>query len=104
MGGALLAFACNICLCFLLIPPLGFKGAAIATSISCGIGLGICVCILKVFVVPRIHYSVVLLPLFFFEHITGIFQSRITTMIIYAAFGLPFIGIYLYLSRKYLYR
>lgn len=102
MGSALLAFVSNICLCFLLIPRFGLGGAALATSVSCGLGMGVTVLILKVFVVPRIHYSVVLLPLFFFEYVTGIFQSRITTMAVYAAFGLPFIGIYFYLSKKYL--
>ncbi len=103
MGSGLFAFVCNICLCFLLIPRFGLGGAALATSISCGLGMGVTIFMLNVFVVPRIHYSIVLLPLFFLEYVIGVFQSRITTLAVYAAFGLPFIGIYFYLSRKYLY-
>jgi hypothetical protein len=57
---------------------------------------------LKVRVVPRIQYIVVLLPLVAFEHIVGILESRVSTMVVYGAFGLPFILAYFYLSRAYL--
>ncbi|MBU7019393.1 MAG: flippase [Theionarchaea archaeon] len=102
MGAALLSGACCIILCFLLIPSFSLVGAACATSLSCIIGLCIILYLLKTLFVPRIHFIVVMLPLFIFEHVIGVLESRITTMVVYSAWGLPFILLYFYLSRKYI--
>jgi O-antigen/teichoic acid export membrane protein len=102
MGTALAAAGCSIGLCFLLIPRYGLGGAAFATSLASGLGMGFTFLFLKVRVVPRIQYIVVLLPLVAFEHIVGILESRVSTMVVYGAFGLPFILAYFYLSRAYL--
>ncbi|MBU7046876.1 MAG: polysaccharide biosynthesis C-terminal domain-containing protein, partial [Theionarchaea archaeon] len=102
MGAALLSSVCCIALCFLLIPSYSLIGAACATSLSCIIGLGITLFLLKTSFVPRIHFIIVMLPLFFFEYVVGILESRFTTMVVYSAWGLPFILVYFYLSRKYI--
>ncbi len=102
MGIAVMAALCNIFLCFQLIPHSGLVGAAVATSVSCGLGMGVMLGSLKVAVVPRIQYGVVLLPLVIFEHFLGILESRVLTMVVYGGIGLPFIGLYFWFSKKYL--
>lgn len=102
MGIAVAAALCNIFLCFQLIPHSGLVGAAVATSVSCGLGMGFVLGSLKVVVVPRIQYGVVLLPLVIFEHFLGILESRVLTMVVYGGVGLAFIGLYFWLSKKYL--
>ncbi|MGD2249456.1 MAG: flippase [Candidatus Methanofastidiosia archaeon] len=102
MGVAAGCAVLNIILCFVLIPRFGIVGAAVSTSISCLIGLISVLVLLKVTFLPRIYYVVVLLPLFVFEKYTGILNTRITTMVIYGLFGIPFLLLYFYLSKKYL--
>ena len=102
MGAALVSSVCCIALCFLLIPRYSLIGAALSTSTSCIIGFLLTLLLLKTYFVPRIQFIVVLLPLFLFEHVTGVLEGKLTTMAVYAAFGLPFILLYFYLSRKYL--
>jgi stage V sporulation protein B len=102
MGIAVTAAIINIFLCLKLIPLYGMEGAAAATSISCVLSVILILGFLKIPVVPRIHYGVVLLPIFLVEHVLGIVGGRISTMIVYGAIGLPFIILYFCLSRKYL--
>lgn len=102
MGIAVAAALFCIFLCFLLIPHFALMGAASATSLSCILGTVLTLFFLKIVFVPRMQYIIVMLPLFLFEHFTGILGSRLETMVVYSACGLPLIGIYLYLSRKYL--
>lgn len=102
MGIAVAAAVCNIILCFLLIPHYGLEGAAFATSLSCVVGMVLTLSFLKVVVVPRIWYIIGFLPLFLFQQHVGILESRLMTMIVYGAVGLPFIVGYFLLSKKYL--
>jgi stage V sporulation protein B len=103
MGIAAGCAVLNIILCFILIPRFGIVGAAVSTSISCLIGLTSVLVLLKVTFLPRIHYAIALIPLFVFERFTGILDGRFTTMVIYGLFGIPFLLLYFYLSKKYLY-
>lgn len=99
MGAALLSAVCSTVLCFLLIPHYALTGAALATSLSCILGMILILFFLKTTFTPRIHYIVVMLPLFLFEHVTGVLESRILTMVVYGGCGLPFLLVYFYLSR-----
>lgn len=99
MGIAVLTAVCNIILCFLLIPQYGLIGAALATSLSCITGMALILFFLKTTFMPKIQYIAVMLPLFLFEHVTGVLEGRILTMVVYGGFGLPFILVYFYLSR-----
>ncbi len=102
MMTALATFGCNIALCFLLIPHYMLGGAALATSLSCILGLGLTLVILRTGFMPRMQYLVVMLPFFVFENAVGIMGSRLVTMVVYGAVGLPVIMLYFYLSRRYL--
>jgi len=102
MGIAITAAVLNIFLCFLLIPYYRLGGAALATSLSCVAGFGFTLFFLRTWFIPKIYYIVVMLPLFLFEHCTGILESRFMTMAVYGAVGLPFILVYFYLSRTFL--
>ncbi|MBU7011666.1 MAG: flippase [Theionarchaea archaeon] len=102
MGIAVTAAVCNIFLCFLFIPHYGLEGAAFATSLSCVVGMVLALSFLKIVVVPRIWYIIVFLPLFLFQQYVGILESRLMTMTVYGAVGLPFIVGYFLLSKKYL--
>ncbi len=102
MGTALVTAVLNIILCFLLVPHYGLGGAALATSLSCVAGLVFTLVFLRTWFTPGIVYIVVMLPLFLFEHHTGILESRFMTMAVYGVVGLPFILAYFYLSRTFL--
>ena len=102
MGIALLSAGSSIVLCFLLIPQYQLEGAALATTVSCFLGMIVTLLVLKITFIPKIQYIIVLLPLVVFEHMVGVLESRILTMVVYGGFGLPFILLYFYLSKKYL--
>jgi stage V sporulation protein B len=98
LGSALV----NGVLCFVLIPRFGLAGAALSTTLSCGLAMVLTLAIVRISVMPRIQGLVVFLPILIIEYFTGIPGGRFFTLAVYSGIGLPFIAAYFYLSRKYL--
>ncbi|MBU6996047.1 MAG: flippase [Theionarchaea archaeon] len=88
--------------CFMLIPRFGLAGAALSTTLSCGLAMVLALVAVRIAVIPRIQYVVVFVPIFLIEYLAGIPGGRFFTMAVYSAIGLPFIAGYFYLSRKHL--
>ncbi|MBU7022532.1 MAG: flippase, partial [Theionarchaea archaeon] len=92
----------NGVLCFALIPRLGLVGAALSTTLSCGLAMVLTFAVVRIAVIPRIQAAVIFLPLLIMEYVTGIPGGRFFTLAVYSGMGLPLIAGYFYLSRKYL--
>ncbi|MGC1120540.1 MAG: flippase [Candidatus Methanofastidiosia archaeon] len=98
LGSALV----NGAFCFVLIPGFGLAGAALSTTISCGLAMVLTLAVVKIAVIPRVQWMGIFLPLVIIEHFAGIPGGRLLTLAVYTGIGLPFIAGYFYLSRKYL--
>ncbi|MBU7013621.1 MAG: flippase [Theionarchaea archaeon] len=93
----------NGIVCFVLIPRAGLIGAALSTTLSCGVAMVVTLAVMGIAVVPRIQFVVVFVPMVLIEYVTGIPGGRVLTLALYGSIGLLFMAGYFYLSRKYLY-
>ncbi len=81
------AAAVDVVLCFLLIPPYGITGAAVATSASMMLSFALIFCYMRPSVHPRVSLVLTALPLLAFEQIVGTVGGKAATLAVYGAVG-----------------
>jgi stage V sporulation protein B len=87
----------DVVLCFLLIPPYGITGAAIATSASMAVSFVLIFSYLRPSIRPRLSLVLTAIPLLAFERFVGTVGGKAPTLAVYALVG----GCYLVAYVKY---
>ncbi len=77
----------DVVLCFLLIPPYGITGAAVATSTSMILSFVLIFCYMRPAVHPRLSLILSVIPLLVFEHLVGTVGGKAATFAVYGAVG-----------------
>lgn len=85
-----IAAVADLVLCFVLIPPYGISGAAVATSLSLALALALVSFTLHLPVRPRLSLILAGIPLVAFERAVGIVGSPLTTLVVYGFVGAVF--------------